>query len=164
MEESNAAAFHLATDDLRGGSDDDNRALVLQWMNMAEGEVLPPAHNLTFKRIGLIQPVATPDEDMAGLRRVLEVVDGHLAMRTFLVGERMSLGDVCLAASLMLLFERGLTPGERAGFAHLLRWFDTVVNQKAFVDVLGGKFAYCQTVKKVSDEGSRLKTSFCMFS
>ena len=121
---------------------------------MAEGEVLPPAHNLTFKRIGLIHQVSSPDEDMAELSRVLRVIDDHLSMRTFLVGERMSLADICLAASLMLLFERGMTPGERAGFAHLLRWFDTVVNQKAFVEVLGSKFVYCQAVKKVSDEGS----------
>ena len=121
---------------------------------MAEGQVLPPAHNLTFKRIGLISSQASPSEDMDELSAVLRVIDDHLSMRTFLVGERMSLADICLAASLMLLFERGMTPGERAGFPHLLRWFDTVVNQKAFVEVLGTKFLYCQAVQKVSDEGS----------
>ena len=134
-------------------------------MNLAEGEVLPPAHNLTFKRIGLIKSCSHPDEDLDGLKRVLKPIDDRLAMRTFLVGERLSLADVCLAASLMLLFERGMTPAERAEFTHLLRWFDTIVNQKAFVNVLGCKFVYCKAVEKVSDEGSRLKkTNFCLLA
>ena len=53
--ESNSAAYHLASEALKGGNDPDLRSSVLQWMNLAEAQVLPPAHNLTFKRIGLIQ-------------------------------------------------------------------------------------------------------------
>ena len=58
--ESNSAAYHLATEALRGGGDPNLRSSVLQWMNLAETQVLPPAHNLTFKRIGLIQVCPAP--------------------------------------------------------------------------------------------------------
>ena len=92
---------------------------------------------------------------MSEVEKVLRVLDTELEMKTFFVGDRLSLADICLACSLMILFERGLTDQERQGsFSHLSRWFDTVVNQEAFIQVMGSKFKYCQAVEKVSLEGS----------
>ena len=50
--------------------------------------------------------------------------------RTFFVGERLSLADISLACSLILLFEKGLDCQQRAPFVHLIRWFTTIVNQR----------------------------------
>ena len=52
-----------------------------------------------------------------------------LELRTFFVGERITLADISLACALILLFEKGLTHHQRSEFVHLLRWFDTIINQ-----------------------------------
>ena len=103
----------------------------------------------------ITKPNQDIDEDLSEVEKVLRVLDTELEMKTFFVGDRLSLADICLACSLMILFERGLSAQERQGpFSNLSRWFDTVINQDAFVQVMGSKFKYCQAVEKVSLEGS----------
>ena len=45
------------------------------------------------------------------------------------MGERLTLADISLACSLILLFEKGLNRYQRAPYVHLFRWFDTIINQ-----------------------------------
>ena len=99
--------------------------------------------------VTLSKPNKDIDEDMSEVEKVLRVLDTELEMKTFFVGDRLSLADICLACCLMILFERGLTVQERQGlFSHLSRWFDTVVNQEAFTQVMGSKFKYCPNIQK----------------
>ena len=152
LEESNAAAYFLANDDLKGGSSEFVRADVLQWMNVAESEVVPAIYNLVFRRIGLMPPLDDPSSAENAVNKVLKCLDEHLALKTFFVNERLTLADICLSTALALLFERGYEPNELRPFRHLLRWFDTIINQKTVKEILGN-FKYCQKIQSVS-EGS----------
>ncbi len=52
--ESNAIAYYLATEELRGGDCQQNRALVQQWMSFADTEVLPAACSWVFPAVGVL--------------------------------------------------------------------------------------------------------------
>lgn len=39
------------------------------------------------------------------IKRVLEILNNHLATRTFLVGERISLADISVACNLLQLYQ-----------------------------------------------------------
>jgi elongation factor 1-gamma len=64
-------------------------------------------------------------------------LNAHLLTRTYLVGERISLADIVVGASLSNLYKSVLDPNFRKPFPNLNRWFVTVVNQPNFVKVLG---------------------------
>merc|ERR1712244_152814 len=55
LTESNAIAYYVANDELRGGSDATARAQVMQWMCWADNEVLPAACNWVFPTLGIMQ-------------------------------------------------------------------------------------------------------------
>jgi len=52
--ESNAIAYYVANQQLRGNNDVD-KAQVLQWMNFADSEVLPLSCTIVFPILGIIQ-------------------------------------------------------------------------------------------------------------
>ena len=70
------------------------------------------------------------------LGAALDVLDGHVAARTFIAGERLSVADIAAAAALrdVLLGVEGLDAFGRR--VHLRRWYETVVNQPCYVSVL----------------------------
>ncbi|OWK50154.1 Elongation factor 1-gamma [Lonchura striata] len=94
--ESNAIAYYVSTEELRG-STPEAAAAVLQWVNFADSDVVPPASTWVFPTLGILhynkQATEVAKEEV---RRVLGVLDGHLRTRTFLVGERVSLADISL--------------------------------------------------------------------
>jgi len=55
LTESNAIAYYVANDELRGGSDAAARAQVVQWMAMADNEILPAACTWVFPTMGIMQ-------------------------------------------------------------------------------------------------------------
>ncbi|NXD46190.1 EF1G factor, partial [Copsychus sechellarum] len=122
--ESNAIAYYVSTEELRG-STPEAAAAVLQWVNFADSDVVPPASTWVFPTLGILhynkQATEVAKEEV---RRVLGVLDGHLRTRTFLVGERVSLADISLVCTLLWLYKQVMgtwgrysTPG--AGTAHL---------------------------------------------
>jgi elongation factor 1-gamma len=54
-----------------------------------------------------------------------------------LVGERITLADIVVAAHLKALYELVLDPGFRKPFPNTNRWFLTLVNQPNFKSVFG---------------------------
>ncbi|RLV82911.1 hypothetical protein DV515_00016516 [Chloebia gouldiae] len=122
--ESNAIAYYVSTEELRG-STPEAAAAVLQWVNFADSDVVPPASTWATE-------VAKEE-----VRRVLGVLDGHLRTRTFLVGERVSLADISLVCALLWLYKQVLDPAFRGPFGNVTRWFLTCLNQPQFKAVLG---------------------------
>merc|ERR1711920_666697 len=55
LTESNAIAYYVANDELRGGSDAATRAQVVQWMSMADSDILPAACTWVFPTMGIMQ-------------------------------------------------------------------------------------------------------------
>jgi elongation factor 1-gamma len=66
----------------------------------------------------------------------LTILDHHLATRTFLVGERITLADIVVAVSLYRLYTKVLDSNFRKASVNANRWFSTVVNQPEFLAVL----------------------------
>jgi len=138
--ESSAIARHFAR--ISGtpllGSTEYEEALVNQWVDFAASEIDLPAGVWLYPILGYIEFNAEATNLAKGdIRRVLQILNDHLATRTFLVGERLSLADIVVGTSLVYLFKHVLDAGFRKPFAHVVRWFNTLVNQQNFLDVIG---------------------------
>merc|ERR1712018_727499 len=138
LTESNAIAYYVANDELRGGSDDSARAQVVQWMAMADNEILPAACTWVFPTMGIMQFNKNATERAKeDVKVAMKTLNDHLLTRTFLVGERLSLADIAVACTMLSLYKQVLEPAFRKPFVNMTRWFTTVVNQPKVKEVLG---------------------------
>merc|ERR1739838_242121 len=138
LTESNAIAYYVANDELRGGSDATAGAQVMQWMCWADNEVLPAACNWVFPTLGIMQFNKTQTErSKEDIKAALKLLNEHLLTKTFLVGERISLADIAVACVMISLYKQVLDPSFRKPFGNVTRWFNTVVNQPNFKAVSG---------------------------
>merc|ERR1712083_75708 len=138
LTESNAIAYYVANEELRGGSDAAARAQVVQWMSMADSDILPAACTWVFPTMGIMQfnknATERAKEDLKG---VMKALNDHLLAKTFLVGERVSLADITVACTLLSLYKQVLDPAFRKPLPNVNRWFTTTVNQPNAKAVLG---------------------------
>merc|ERR1712121_534165 len=138
LTESNAIAYYVANDELRGGTDAAARAQVVQWMCMADNEILPAACTWVFPTMGIMQYNKTATERAKeDIKAALKTLNDHLLTRTFLVGERLSLADIAVACTMLSLYTQVLDPEFRKPFVNVTRWFNTVVNQPNAKAVVG---------------------------
>jgi len=138
--ESNAIARHLARLSTVSlfGNDDYEEALVNQWLDFTSGEIELPASVWLGPIFGYLEFNAEATNLAKGdIRKVLTLLDDHLATRTYLVGERISLADIVVGASLVFLFKLVLDTGFRKPFTHVIRWFNTLIQQPNFSEVIG---------------------------
>ena len=66
------------------------------------------------------------------VKAALATLEKHLASRTFLVGEKVTLADIVVVSSLFYGFKFLFDASFRAPFPSVTRWFFTCVNQPAF--------------------------------
>uniref|UniRef100_A0A182JD04 Elongation factor 1-gamma n=1 Tax=Anopheles atroparvus TaxID=41427 RepID=A0A182JD04_ANOAO len=129
LTESNAIAYYVANEQLRGTSDF-LRAEVQSFVSFADNELLPAVQSWVFPVIGIVpynkNNVERAKED---LRRGLAVLNARLLKQTFLVGERVTLADVVVFTTLLHAYEHVLDTAFRAPFSAVNRWFTTVLNQ-----------------------------------
>merc|ERR1712083_622119 len=138
LTESNAIAYYVANDELRGGSDAAARAQVVQWMCMADNEILPAACTWVFPTMGIMQFNKNATERAKeDVKVAMKTLNDHLLTRTFLVGERLSLADIAVACTMLSLYKQVLELAFRKPFVNVTRWFTTVVNQPNVKEVLG---------------------------
>merc|ERR1712121_408995 len=143
LTESNAIAYYVANEELRGGSDAAARAQIVQWMCWADSEVLPASCTWVFPTMGIMQYNKTATERAKeDIKAALKTLNDHLLTRTFLVGERLSLADIAVACTMLSLYTQVLDPAFRKPFTNVNRWFTTVVNQPNAKAVLGD-FVLC---------------------
>jgi len=77
------------------------------------------------------------------LKKIFEFLNEYLKTKTFLVGERLTLADVSLAADLLLAYQHVADQTFRQPFTNVNRWFNTVVNQKHVKSVVG-EVKFCE--------------------
>jgi len=70
-------------------------------------------------------------------------LNNHLLSNMFLATNRVTLADITVAFALIPLFIEVFDLGYRRGFQHLMRWFETVLNQRKFKETFG-EVVYCQ--------------------
>jgi len=135
--ESNAIAYYMANDALRGSSSTD-AAYVQQWINFADSEILPASCTWVFPCMGIMQyNKQNTERAKEEVKRALSILNTHLATRTFLVGERISLADISVACNLLQLYQYVLEPQFRGAYQNTNRWFTTVINQPHVKAIIG---------------------------
>merc|ERR1719510_3808 len=111
---------------------------VVQWMAMADNEILPAACTWVFPTMGIMQFNKNATERAKeDVKTALKSLNDHLLTRTFLVGERLTLADIAVATTMLSLYKQVLDPAFRKPFVNVTRWFTTVVNQPHAKAVLG---------------------------
>merc|ERR1712212_1101207 len=133
--EPNAIAYYVGNDATRGG---EHEAEVLQWIGVADNDILPAACTWVYPTMGMMQfNKQNTEKAKNDIKKVMEVLNNHLLTRTYLVGERISQADISVACNLLLLYKHVMDPDFRAAYPNTNRWFNTLVNQKEFSSVLG---------------------------
>jgi len=142
--QSNAIAYHVSNNDLHGKTHTD-AVLVQQWIEFAENEILPAALTWVFPCMGIMQfNKLNTDRAKEDVKVALGVLNQHLLTRTYLVGERITLADICVACNLLSLYKLVLDPEFRGPFQNVNRWFTTLVNQPQFEAVIGKNFTLAE--------------------
>ncbi|XP_058795494.1 elongation factor 1-gamma [Phymastichus coffea] len=135
--ESNAIAYYVANDQLRGKSDLEH-AQVMQWLSFADSEILPASSAWVFPLLGIMpynkQNVEAAKDDV---KKTLTFLNDYLLTRTYLVGERISLADISMAMTLLYLYQYILEPSLRKPYTNVNRWFQTIINQPQVIAVIG---------------------------
>ncbi|XP_020671012.3 valine--tRNA ligase [Pogona vitticeps] len=133
-----AAVSYLLSPDAMSGRGSEAGALVRQWISYADLEIAPAACAVAFSVLGVSkQNKQVTDRAMAELQNLLKVLDHHLKLRTYLVGEAVTLADVTVACSLLLPYKYVLDQGLRTSYTNVTRWFLTCIHQPEFQSVLG---------------------------
>lgn len=141
--ESNAIAYYVANQQLRGKTNYE-QAQIIQWMDFADGVVLPTSSRLVFPLLG-IMPLnkQVADSSKEELTSTLHFLDEYLLTRTYLVGERVTLADIVLALTMLDLYTHVLDTTFRKPYVNVNRWFTTIVNQPEVKTVIGD-FQLCE--------------------
>lgn len=143
--DANAIAYYVSNDQFRGVSLEE-RAQVVQWLNYGSTEVESAVASWVYPALSLVestpQNVQKAKED---LKLVFNCLNEFLKTRTFLVGDRVTLADVSLAADLLLAYQHVVDESFRQPFVNVNRWFTTVVNQPNVSKVFGA-VTLCVTV------------------
>ncbi|TFK96887.1 elongation factor 1-gamma [Pterulicium gracile] len=119
------------------GADAKEAALVDQWAHYAESEVFGPAIQYYLVVKGIIQPYSKPLQTFFVERanKGLQLLEDHLATRTFFVGERITLADLSVAAYVGRAGTFLLGAEERSKFPNVFRHLDTIANQSSTKDI-----------------------------
>lgn len=133
--DSNAIAYHICSK-LRGKSDAE-KSEVIQWLGVSGSDFLPAVLQWVLPSVSAVQ--SSKQQTDSGRERttaLLHLLNEHLLTKTFLVGDRLSLADLCLACDLLPAFQHVLDAHHRDSVPNVTRWFNTVVHQPEFKAVL----------------------------
>ncbi|ODM88934.1 Elongation factor 1-gamma [Orchesella cincta] len=152
LTESDAIAYYVSDDTLRGGKGEQERAQVLQWILFAQSELLPASCGWLFPSLS-IMPF---NKDQVGkarseTERCLKALDDFLLSRTFLVGETVTLADIAVFSALTDLYKNLLDADSKKAFVNVNRWFDTILNQpkvQGAIKKYNYNFSYCTSPVK----------------
>lgn len=136
--ESDAIARYVSNEALLGGSSSANQAAVQEYISFSENEILPSACAWVYPTLGFKQyNKQDTDKAQQHIKKCLAKLNNDLKTKTFLVGERVTLADITLCTSLVMLYVQVLDPNFREPYQNVNRWFITCVNQPNFKKVLG---------------------------
>jgi len=152
LSESDAIAYFVSDEVLRGGKGEAEKAQVLQWILFAQTELLPALCGWLFPSLS-IMPFNKDQVNRARAEteRCLSALDEYLGLRTYLVGEAVTLADISVFATLVDLYKNLLDKETKQSFVNVNRWFDTVLNQTKVQEALkkySYQFSYCTTPVK----------------
>ncbi|KAG8989947.1 hypothetical protein FRB90_002006, partial [Tulasnella sp. 427] len=120
------------------GTTPEETAQVDQWVSFGDTEISANGSAVRYMINGYVpynKPIDTYYRDRN--TRALKVLEAHLATRTFLVSERITLADISVSSVMKSQFSWLLGPEDRASYPNTVRFFETIANQPAIKDVWG---------------------------
>ncbi|KAL8909622.1 MAG: hypothetical protein Q9207_000120 [Kuettlingeria erythrocarpa] len=112
-------------------------ASIVRWMSFANTEVLPGLAGWFRPLIGRDPFIKKSVEDSKkAAQQAVKVLEEHLWVNTFLVGERLSLADLFTAGIISRGFQYFYDKNWRAEHPNVTRWFETVYNQPIYSAVV----------------------------
>lgn len=131
---------HLARSSLRHplyGENGYESSLIDSWLDWALTEVDGPAGVLCpASKLQGMDP-AFVHEVFDKVKAAFEALNKHLLNFTFLVSRRVTIADIGVVYALLPLVIDYCDNGLRKTYSNLFRWFETVVNQPSFLEVMG---------------------------
>eukprot|EP01042_Synura_sphagnicola_P014004 gene14004-17721_t len=113
-------------------------AQVDSWIEFNSHELELPATVWYYPVLGAAPYNASLSAKAKGdVSRALKVLENHLADKTYLVGEKITLADITVASTLVYPFKFVADASFRGAFPNVIRWFETLVHQPAFEAVVG---------------------------
>eukprot|EP00698_Gefionella_okellyi_P023464 TRINITY_DN802_c0_g1_i1.p1 TRINITY_DN802_c0_g1~~TRINITY_DN802_c0_g1_i1.p1 ORF type:complete len:418 (-),score=103.11 TRINITY_DN802_c0_g1_i1:21-1274(-) len=113
-------------------------AQVEQWVDFAATEIELPAAVLLLPLEGKIAyEKAVAGQATSDIKSTISKLNAHLASRTYLVGEHISLADIAVYVALVELFAKAIDRNVRKPFSHAIRWFTNIGEQANVRAVLG---------------------------
>eukprot|EP00501_MAST-03F_sp_TOSAG23-6_P002509 GSMAST32.ASY1.ANO1.2646.1 assembled CDS len=108
------------------------------WLDWCSNELEIPVTMWVFPIFGFLPPnpksVQKAKKDTA---TALNVLEAHLKSRSYMVGEAITLADICLVSTLVYPMKMVFDFAFRKAFPCVTRWFLTCVAQKEFAAVVG---------------------------
>ena len=141
------------------GSNAQDAALVDQWVSFAECEI----GSFTGRILGLVSGKITPyvESNHTALYgrqvRSLKTLESHLATRTFLVNERISLADLTIASEIQRAMGVTIDAPLRAQIPNVIRHVETVVNHPRLKEIYGETKYLDQALAYKPREGKEAK-------
>lgn len=86
------------------------------------------------------------------MKKALDITNGMLADKTYLVGDSVTLADIALTCTLFNGMTKVFDPAFRKPFPHVERYFTTLVNNPHFKKVMGA-VELCKTAAKAPAPG-----------
>lgn len=113
-------------------------AQVDSWIDFSAHEMEVPISAMLYPVLGYMPYNAKATEQaMNDLKKALQVLENHLLLRTYLVGESITLADIALVSALVYPMKFLLDKTFRKPYPCVARWFDTCVHQPSFSAVVG---------------------------
>jgi elongation factor 1-gamma len=133
-------------------------ASIVRWMSFANQEVIPALG-------GWFRPILGKDpynkknveDSLAKAKSALEVLDKHLLVNTFLVGERITLADIFSAGCLYRAFQYYYDQKNQAAHPNITRWYTTITNQSIWTDIISKTEFATEQLKNQAPKSSEPK-------
>lgn len=134
---SSAITYFVSNEQLRGKTEAE-KSKIFDYVSFAQDELLPNACRWVFPILE-IYPYnkQTVDSAKDGLKRSLSKLDKQLLTRTYLVGDSITLADICNACILLQVYQHALDPTFRKPYVNVNRWFTTIIHQPEFKKIVG---------------------------
>lgn len=111
---------------------------VEQWIDFASNEIDAPLSSWVLPVLG-VWPYSEAKEAaaIAAVKKALAVLDAHLATRTYLVGDFVTLADIVACCNLLPGMVNVMDGKFMQEFGNVQRWFTTCVAKPEFSSVMG---------------------------
>jgi elongation factor 1-gamma len=113
-------------------------AQVDSWVDLCAHEFCVPLSVWLYPLLGWMPFNAeATTKAKADIKKILQLLENHLHLRTYIVGEQVTLADITFVSALFYPMKFLMDAGFRKPYTNVNRWFNTCVNQPEFAAVLG---------------------------